>query len=100
MNNNYNTITGNAWMMKARENTTNKDMLLLCREYARMYAGNDLNYAGLIALHTVKWFDRYSNKPFGKAPRRLINETVAAFDTLDRLRSLGLLVLNREEAAR
>lgn len=89
----YKVITGNAWIMKNREGVTNSDMIALCREYMGYYSDCNINYRGLIAIEEAKYNGR---KPSAKAPRRLIYETVAVLDTLDHLRSLGLLVENRE----
>ena len=91
------TKIGNAWMIKNREGVTNSDMMNLCREYSALYADCDANYFGLILIQAAKYRGR---KPSAKAPKRLINETVAVFDTLDHLRAWGLLVEKREEGAR
>ena len=93
----YKVITGNAWMIKNREGVTNSDMVSLCREYMGYYHDCGANYFGLIAIQEARYIGR---KPSAKAPRRMIAETVSVLDTLDHLRSLGLLVEKREDGAR
>lgn len=89
----YKVITGNAWIMRNKEGVTNSDIVSLCREYMEYYHDCDANYCGLIAIQEARYIGR---KPSAKAPRRMIAETVAVLDTLDHIRSLGLLVENRE----